>query len=139
MESHLGDRFTLITQNVDNLHILAGNSLSRTLQIHGNIFQARCASACTNEIIALPDGLSPKKKGEALTAIDRKHLKCPACGSWLRPHVLWFDETYNEHHYYYNSALETAKRTRLLITVGTTGMPRRCPTISSTWCSTTAD
>jgi NAD-dependent deacetylase len=122
MESHLKDRFTLVTQNVDNLHILAGNSLSRTLQIHGNIFQARCSSACTNEIIALPENLSPKKKGEALTAIDRKHLKCPTCGSWLRPHVLWFDEAYNEHHYYYNSALEAAKRTHLLITVGTTGM-----------------
>ena len=63
MESRLGDRFTLITQNVDNLHILAGNSLSRTLQIHGNIFQARCASACTDKIFSLPNVCSLKKKG----------------------------------------------------------------------------
>ncbi|MBC2709869.1 MAG: RNA polymerase subunit sigma [Desulfosarcina sp.] len=121
MESHLEDRFTLITQNVDNLHILAGNSLSRTLQIHGNIFQARCASACTDEIIPLPDGLFPKAKGDVLTERERQYLKCPACGNWLRPHVLWFDETYNERHYRFNSAIETAKRTRLLITVGTAG------------------
>ena len=57
-----------------------------------------------------------------LTASDQQQLKCPTCGSWLRPHVLWFDEAYNEHHYHFNSALEAAKRTRLLITVGTTGM-----------------
>jgi NAD-dependent deacetylase len=121
MESHLGDQFTLITQNVDNLHILAGNSLSRTLQIHGNIFQARCASACTDIIRPLPDGVSPKEKGAALTERDKRHLVCPTCGSWLRPHVLWFDETYNERHFRFDTALETAARTGLLITVGTAG------------------
>ena len=121
MESLLKHRFTLITQNVDNLHIRAGNSLSRTLQVHGNIFQTRCASACTNEIRWLPEGLSPKKKRSVLTKTEMRQLKCPICGSWLRPHVLWFDETYNEHHYHFNSALETAKRTRMLITVGTAG------------------
>jgi NAD-dependent deacetylase len=121
MESHLKNRFTLITQNVDNLHILAGNSLSRTLQIHGNIFQARCASACTDKIFPLPDDLLPKAKESALADRECRQLKCPTCGNWLRPHVLWFDETYNERHYHFNSALETAKRTRLLITVGTAG------------------
>jgi NAD-dependent deacetylase len=121
MESCLGNQFTLITQNVDNLHILAGNSLSRTLQIHGNIFQTRCASACTDKIRPLPDGVSPKEKGAALTERDRRHLVCPACGGWLRPHVLWFDETYNERHFRFNTALETATQTGLLITVGTAG------------------
>ncbi|WP_319408711.1 Sir2 family NAD-dependent protein deacetylase [uncultured Desulfosarcina sp.] len=121
MEFHLKNQFTLITQNVDNLHILAGNSLSRTLQIHGNIFQARCASACTDDIFPLPENLPPKAKGSMLTDSECRQLKCPICGSWLRPHVLWFDETYNERHYHFNTALETAKRTRLLITVGTAG------------------
>jgi NAD-dependent deacetylase len=46
---------------------------------------------------------------------------CPACGGWLRPHVLWFDETYDEPNYRFTSALETAQRTQLLITVGTAG------------------
>ena len=106
---------------MDNLHILAGSSPARTLQIHGNIFQVRCASACTDEIFSLPESLSPKAKGSVLTDAERRSLKCVNCGSWLRPHVLWFDETYNERHYHYYSALETAKRTRLLITVGTSG------------------
>ena len=121
MESHLKNRFMLITQNVDNLHILAGNSLARTLQIHGNIFQVRCASACTDEIFSLPEGVSPKARGSVLTDAERRSLECANCGSWLRPHVLWFDEAYNERHYHFYSALETAKRTRLLITVGTSG------------------
>ena len=41
MEQKLQDRFTLITQNVDNLHLQAGNSEQRTLQIHGNVFFMR--------------------------------------------------------------------------------------------------
>jgi NAD-dependent deacetylase len=121
MESQLEDRFTLITQNVDNLHILAGNSLSRTFQIHGNIFQVRCSAACTQEVFPLPQGLSPKQKGERITTSECKRLICPLCGNWLRPHVLWFDETYNERHFRFDSALETAAKTDLLITVGTAG------------------
>jgi NAD-dependent deacetylase len=121
MESRLGDRFTLITQNVDNLHIRAGSSLERTYQIHGNIFYTRCASSCMDTILDLPDALSSKNKGGSLTDEERERLICPACGGWLRPHVLWFDETYDEPNYRFNSALETAQRTRLLITVGTAG------------------
>jgi NAD-dependent deacetylase len=121
MESRLGDRFTLITQNVDNLHIRAGNSLSRTYQIHGNIFLARCAAGCTDDILPLPDGLHPKQPGDILTDDERRCLRCTACGNWIRPHVLWFDETYNERHFRFNSALETAAQTHLLITIGTSG------------------
>jgi len=121
MESRLGERFTLITQNVDNLHIQAGSSLERTYQIHGNIFYTRCASSCMDAILPLPDALLPKKKGGSLTAEEKNLLTCPACGGWLRPHVLWFDETYDEPNYRFDSALETAQRTQLLITVGTAG------------------
>lgn len=69
----------------------------------------------------LPEGVSGKKKAETLSRQERDQLRCRACGNWLRPHVLWFDESYNEHYYHFNSALETALRTHLLITVGTTG------------------
>lgn len=121
MEDQLGGQFTLITQNVDNLHILAGNSLSRTYQIHGNLFQVRCAEACTDGVYPLPDGLSSKDKDERINEKERRRLTCPSCGGWIRPHVLWFDETYNERHFRFTSALETAKQTDLLITVGTAG------------------
>ncbi len=121
LDSILGDRFTLITQNVDNLHIRAGSSESRTFEIHGNIFKTRCASACSEGIFPLPEDLSPKRRGEALTDKEKRSLRCPSCGGWLRPHVLWFDETYNERYFRFESAIHVAENTRLLITVGTTG------------------
>ncbi|MEW5909605.1 MAG: Sir2 family NAD-dependent protein deacetylase, partial [Thermodesulfobacteriota bacterium] len=121
MERMFGGRFTLITQNVDGLHLRSGNSPERTFQIHGNIFHMRCAGECTRNIYPLPPGVSPKSKEEPLTEEDRRLLRCPACGHLARPHVLWFDESYDEIHYRYVSSLETARKTKLLITVGTSG------------------
>src|SRR5688572_10403206 len=43
LERALGERFRLVTQNVDGLHLRAGSSTTRTLQIHGNLHFARCA------------------------------------------------------------------------------------------------
>jgi len=46
LEKLLGKRFQLITQNVDGLHLRAGNSLEQTFQIHGNVNYARCSREC---------------------------------------------------------------------------------------------
>jgi NAD-dependent deacetylase len=121
MEKQFKDRFTLITQNVDDLHIRAGSSLQRTFQIHGNIFFMRCAAECTANLHPVPPDLKTKAKGENLTRADRRLLQCPDCGNLARPHVLWFDEMYNEHHYRYHSSLKVAAETSLLIVVGTSG------------------
>lgn len=121
MERLFGDRFTLITQNVDGLHLRAGNSLERTYQIHGNIFFMRCADACTEAPFPVSESVPSKSKNDVLTPEDVRLLRCPGCGGWARPHVLWFDETYNEHYYRFASSLKTARETALLITVGTSG------------------
>ncbi len=121
METLFQDRFTLITQNVDNLHLRAGNSPERTFQIHGNIFSMRCADECRETLYPLPDGVSGKSKDQSLTADEIELLKCPACGGITRPHVLWFDETYNEVHFKFESSLKAAAQTDLLIVVGTAG------------------
>ena len=121
MERLFNDRFTLITQNVDNLHIQAGNSLEKTFQIHGNIFYMRCANECSSNIYPLPEDISGKAKGEDLTPEEQLLLRCPDCGERSRPHVLWFDEAYNEKYYRYHSSLEVAGQTELLLIIGTSG------------------
>ena len=121
MEIFFKNRFTLITQNVDNLHLRAGNSLKNTYQIHGNVFFMRCVNECTAQIYPVPQDLTGRTKDQTITEKDRNLLRCPDCGNRTRPHVLWFDEIYNEHHYRYHSSLQVAGETELLIVVGTSG------------------
>ena len=50
---------SIVTQNIDNLHLRAGNSPERTFQIHGNIFFMRCAEECREtppRLIVPPSG-----------------------------------------------------------------------------------
>ncbi len=122
MEQRLQDRFSLITQNIDNLHIRAGNSPRRTLQIHGNITLTRCAGDCRGDLLPLPGALletAPDESG--LNERQRGLLQCDSCGGWLRPHVLWFDEFYNEEWFRADSALHCADETDVLIIAGTSG------------------
>jgi len=68
-------RFTLITQNVDNLHYRAGSS--RVLELHGNLFRARCTGE--DRVFPVPETW----QGVPL---------CPECGANLRPDIVWFGE-----------------------------------------------
>ena len=78
LESKLGDRFFLCTQNVDNLHEQAGSK--RVLHMHGELFKSRCDS-CSRP--SFPD----EKLYEPPAEIPR----C-ACGGRIRPHICWFGE-----------------------------------------------
>ncbi len=118
LERALGDRFTLVTQNIDGLHRRAGSE--RVLCIHGDAAYVRCARACGLGVVDLSPGLVPRGDG-ALGPAERAALTCPRCGGWLRPHVLWFDEYYDEEHYRMDSALRAAGEADLLLVVGTSG------------------
>ncbi|OQY30397.1 MAG: NAD-dependent protein deacylase [Candidatus Cloacimonetes bacterium 4572_55] len=68
--------FLLITQNIDGLHHRAG---SRNLvEIHGNIHRYKCFQ---EETIVDP-----------LPESDEVPPRCPNCGSYIRPDVVWFGE-----------------------------------------------
>lgn len=121
MERFLGERFTLITQNIDNLHLRAGNTQERTLQIHGNVTLTRCSRACSRELEPLPAGLSGRGPGPPLGEDELNRLRCRRCGAWLRPHVLWFDEYYDEEWFRAETALRVAGESDLLIVAGTSG------------------
>jgi NAD-dependent deacetylase len=120
-ERRLGARFTLITQNIDNLHIRAGNTPERTFQIHGNINLARCVRECAPGTQPLHESLKRPRSDPSLPAEDIERLRCADCGAWLRPHVLWFDETYDEENFRWDSSMKAAARTRLLVIAGTSG------------------
>ena len=119
LESTLGERFTLVTQNVDGLHHRSGSSSGRTMEIHGNINIHRCAGRCgTRSALPLLRGVG------AACEFDKRWkpaLTCTECGGWMRPHVLWFDEYYDEEQYRFESAIRAAEAADALVVVGTTG------------------
>lgn len=68
--------FTLITQNVDNLHFRAGSK--NVIELHGNIQRVKCF----DEGCIIPGW---EETGTLPPA-------CPQCGGMLRPDVVWFGE-----------------------------------------------
>jgi len=122
LERSLGDRFLLVTQNVDGLHGRAGSSTARTREIHGNLERMRCARGCRPGTWPVPEEVPADwPAGRALGDAERALLKCPACGARSRPHVLWFDECYDEENFRFQSAIDAATRASILVVVGTSG------------------
>jgi NAD-dependent deacetylase len=121
LERALGDRFLLVTQNVDGLHLRAGSSRGRTYQIHGNIHFMRCAGAHAHEIVEIPAEVPGLGAEEPLPEPVRGLLRCARCDGWARPHVLWFDEYYDEEVYRFESSLSAAASAAVLVTAGTSG------------------
>lgn len=71
-----GDRLTLVTQNVDDLHERAG---STAIHMHGELAVLRCEQ-CGNKERGL-DRVQPDK-----------FLNCSCCEHKLRPDIVWFGE-----------------------------------------------
>jgi NAD-dependent deacetylase len=120
LEEAIQDRFQLVTQNIDGLHRRAGSSVKRTFCIHGDFSWVRCSEECTRTLREMPE-FKEHGKATQLSGEDRRKLTCPDCGSWLRPHVLWFDEYYDEDYYRMESSIQAAQRADLLLVIGTSG------------------
>ncbi|WP_024771854.1 SIR2 family NAD-dependent protein deacylase [Aquimarina macrocephali] len=118
LENILGDRFHLITQNIDNLHRRAGNQ--NIYEVHGNYREVKCSMDC-KDILSIPSNLKGKDIKEELRKDEIDSLKCSECGNWLRPNILWFDEYYDEKTNKKFSALKVAKNSGILFIVGTSG------------------
>lgn len=96
--------FTLITQNVDGLHLEAGSE--RVLEIHGSIWSLRCTE-CKHEWIdrRVPLELLPR---------------CATCNGLARPGVVWFGESLNLQTW--AAAEQAACSSDLLLVVGTSAV-----------------
>jgi len=121
IEDKINDQFNLITQNVDGLHKSVNQSSNRTIYIHGDLDFVRCSEECSTTLFPFPNQIANKKKDERISELDKEHLICPNCGEDLRPHVLWFDETYNETYYKFQTAKSELDKTNILFLVGTSG------------------
>jgi NAD-dependent deacetylase len=140
LERALGDRFLLVTQNVDGLHRRAGSE--RVYAIHGDLERARCADDCTTDTFPIPDGVPDLGKGEPVPEAARALLRCARCGAIARPHVLWFDESYDEPRFHFESARRAAAAAALVIVVGTsaqTTLPWHVVTIAAARGATIVD
>ncbi len=110
----------LMTQNVDGLHRRAGFPAPQLFEIHGYIAEMRCAVRCCWERFPLPlVELEPEAVRELSDSVLEEALTCPRCGARARPHVLWFDEYYEEPLFRSESALRALDSAELLFTVGT--------------------
>jgi NAD-dependent deacetylase len=101
MARHVPD-FVLATQNVDGLHQRAGSN--DVIELHGNITRVKCAT----------DG-APVSTWSAAAAGEPP--RCPACGGFLRPDVVWFDEPLPAAAL--ERAEDAARRCDVLLVIGT--------------------
>jgi NAD-dependent deacetylase len=79
----LGRLDTLITQNIDGLHQLAGSSPERVIEIHGTILEVTCMSCAARG--PMRDTLERVRQGEADPA-------CLACGGILKSATISFGQ-----------------------------------------------
>jgi NAD-dependent deacetylase len=117
----LPDRFALVTQNVDGLHRRAGSPDAQTFPIHGDISLMRCAAECALDRWPIPDAVPELARGEPVGDAVRALLVCPRCGGMSRPHVLWFDESYDEPRFFLDTVRRLARAAALVVVAGTSG------------------
>jgi len=97
-------QFTLITQNVDGLHRMAGNQ--NVLELHGNIQRVRCSECYT----------FTETWGDDTEFVPQ----CAVCGGLLRPDVVWFGELLPRDQL--EAAVEAARTCDVFFSIGTSGV-----------------
>ena len=95
---------SLITQNVDGYHQLAGST--DIIELHGNILRTKCS----RENIVIDEW----------AATDNTPPPCPRCGAYLRPDVVWFGEMLPPGAL--EAANQAAKACDVFISIGTSGL-----------------
>lgn len=102
LEEKFTGKFTLITQNIDNLHERAGSQ--NVLHMHGEILKKQCS---------LSGQVSDCR---AAIAVEDQ---CECCGQkgTLRPHIVWFGEM----PLYMNEIQSALRECDLFLSIGTSG------------------
>jgi NAD-dependent protein deacetylase/lipoamidase len=96
-------RFALVTQNVDGLHVRAGSR--SVIELHGSILRSKCSR---EGVIVDPEH------------DDSVPPRCPRCGSFLRPDVVWFGEMLPPGAL--EAASEAARGCEVFLSIGTSSL-----------------
>ena len=102
LEQHFDGDFTLVTQNIDDLHERAGSR--NLLHMHGELLKSRCSDS--GQIFSCTADLTTASV-------------CPCCGrsGTLRPHIVWFGEM----PLHMDEIEQALSRCDLFISIGTSG------------------
>jgi NAD-dependent deacetylase len=104
LESQIGERFFLCTQNVDDLHERAGSR--NPVHMHGELFSSRCEAECGEPVF--PDRNLYESAGQIPTC---------TCGAKIRPHIVWFGECPLEM----DRIMREIDRCDVMVVIGTSG------------------
>ena len=92
---------SVITQNVDGLHHIAGSR--DVIELHGNIFATKCTKC--------------DFRGNIGDEFSDLPPSCKICGSYLRPDVVWFGESIKQE--VWKEAVKQSMTCDVMIIVGT--------------------
>lgn len=101
LERRFGEGFSIVTQNVDGLHAVAGNT--RIVELHGNLRRVKCSRCdfkAERGLEELPDD-----------------PPCPVCQELLRPDIVWFGEMLDPENW--SQAAMRVATCDVLLVVGT--------------------
>ncbi|KPK75917.1 MAG: hypothetical protein AMS25_17925 [Gemmatimonas sp. SM23_52] len=102
-------RLVVVTQNIDGFHKQSGSST--VLELHGNINRFKCFEHGHPVDIEIPP-----VAGDGLL----EPPKCPRCGSYIRPDVVWYGEMLP--HGVFEQAENFARSCDVMLVVGTSGI-----------------
>ena len=108
--------FTLVTQNVDSLHLRAGSR--NVLELHGKLREAKCTRC---------DARRPFDDAFDLDTIEHD------CGGMWRPDIVWFGESLPPD--VLAAAFDAARRAELMLVVGTSGIVQPAASLATKRCT----
>jgi NAD-dependent deacetylase len=99
--------FSLVTQNVDNLHQRAGSQT--VVELHGNLTRSYCI-----------DCRQPATDADLAVSGEGEPVRCPSCEGYIRPDVVWFGEMLPEGAM--EQADAAARRADVFLSIGTSAV-----------------